>query len=277
MLRVESICTYPLTGGYRNEKVAAFVDLGGLQDDRELLLYTTNEDGVNIRFSQKQSSKLATVKTAFGGYDDKFWHMIMPFEDGVKNIDVSVDDAGEEVMVDEFGDATECFDMGDEHSNAFSEFLGKSVRLAQKSFRWQNGDIGPEFSERKNAPLHLVSLATVREIQSLTPDTNMVAEQLRYSILLESDGEPYEEMGWIGKDLMLGSAQIRVHRGTGRCKVTGHNQETGVNKKDVPKIWDNMPHLDLNGKSTPIIGVYGYPVRESSLAVGQEGGIWGSR
>ncbi len=68
-----------------------------------------------------------------------------------------------------------------------------------------------------------------------------------------------------------------VSRPTERCPVPGYDQRTGTNRKDVPKLYRELPKSDDN---KPIVGVYlyrmpsGRPANDKDtrpqIALGQE-------
>ncbi len=64
------------------------------------------------------------------------------------------------------------------------------------------------------APLHAITTATVEQVGT---------EALRYRpnlvIATPSDYPPYGENGWIGRDLVVGEARLRVLKPTSRCVV----------------------------------------------------------
>ncbi|WP_067474761.1 MOSC domain-containing protein [Actinomadura hibisca] len=62
------------------------------------------------------------------------------------------------------------------------------------------------------APVHLISAATLRA-------TGAEAVRYRPNLVLETGGEAYEENGWAGRTLTVGSAVLRVIIPTPRCAV----------------------------------------------------------
>lgn len=73
--------------------------------------------------------------------------------------------------------------------------------------------------------------------------------------------EPWEEMGWLGRRVRLGEAELEVAEVIGRCRATESSPETG--RRDA----DTLGALKaLRGETE--FGVYARVVRDGAVAVG---------
>jgi uncharacterized protein YcbX len=90
--------------------------------------------------------------------------------------------------------------------------------------------------------------------------------ELRFRSNVSVDGlEPFEEQGWIGKTVRVGSMQFRVHTSIGRCLAPHANPETG--QRDRP-ILTTLTHAFGQEKPTLAVGLV--PEGAGNIAIGDE-------
>jgi uncharacterized protein YcbX len=80
--------------------------------------------------------------------------------------------------------------------------------------------------------LSLFGLASHREVATrlAAPDLS----PLRWRANLMLDGlEPWEEFGWVGREIRIGDATLEVRERIGRCLATAANPTTGVRDADT--------------------------------------------
>ena len=81
------------------------------------------------------------------------------------------------------------------------------------------------------ASVSVINLATHREIEAqLGHDISRL--RWRGNLLLEGL-EAWEEMGWVGRSLRMGSAEFEVKEQITRCMATTANPETGERDADT--------------------------------------------
>ncbi len=75
-------------------------------------------------------------------------------------------------------------------------------------------------------PLHLVSTASLAELQRLTPGADADVRRFRPNLLVELDGEAsgFPEIAWCGGTLRIGTALIDVSLPAFRCAIPTHPQ-----------------------------------------------------
>jgi uncharacterized protein YcbX len=88
------------------------------------------------------------------------------------------------------------------------------------------------FSDRADKCLHLVNLATVRDLERTV---GMPLDPLRFRANLYFDGgEPWEEKRWMGQVLQSGDVALKVFAETTRCDATNVNPETALRDTTIP-------------------------------------------
>ena len=88
-------------------------------------------------------------------------------------------------------------------------------------------------------------------------------DRARYRMLVEVDGTaPYEEDGWVGHDLMLGQARVRVVHRLVRCVIITQSPTDG--RKD----WEGLHALAQQGREDLCLGVIAEVVTPGDVRIG---------
>jgi len=91
---------------------------------------------------------------------------------------------------------------------------------------------GHSFSDVAKKCLHLVNLATVRDVEKTV---GAPLDPLRFRANLYFDGfEPWTERNWVGKTVRIGSAALRIFDQTVRCEATNVNPESAKRDATIP-------------------------------------------
>ena len=91
---------------------------------------------------------------------------------------------------------------------------------------------GHSFSDMAAKCLHIVSLASVRELARVT---GRAIDPLRFRANLYLEGvKPWTEFGWLDKELSIGEARLSVLARTTRCEATNVDPATGVRDMAIP-------------------------------------------
>jgi len=229
MIEVSNIRIYPVTGCAGIDQESAMVEPGGLVNDRRFVLHGPD----NTRVSQKEFPALAQVKPVLVADGLLLTHpkqsdVFVPFnEEDPRNQDNIV----------EFGDTVTCYHSGMEAARFLSNVAGYPVILVEKSQSWRLGEyINP--ADRTNQPVHIINEDSVESLQAKAPDMHFESNRFRGNLMVRGAGE-FEENSWLGRSLRLPLSAFAVIRRTPRCKVPGHNPETGEDLKDVPTLYRN--------------------------------------
>ena len=91
---------------------------------------------------------------------------------------------------------------------------------------------GHSFSDVPVKVVHIVNLASVRELERATRST---VDPLRFRANIYIDGvEPWEEFKWLDKQIESGAAKFSVIDRTQRCDATNVNPSKGIRDMAIP-------------------------------------------
>jgi uncharacterized protein len=118
---------------------------------------------------------------------------------------------------------------------------------------------GHSFSDVAAKCLHIVNLATVRDLERAV---GKALNPLRFRANVYIDGlAPWEEFRWLDKDIEAGGARLAVFKRTVRCDATNVDPATGARDTAIPAILQRtVGHSDL--------GIYAKVMQGGVLAVG---------
>ncbi|MDQ2964839.1 MAG: MOSC domain-containing protein [Chloroflexota bacterium] len=141
-------------------------------------------------------------------------------------------------------------------AEALSEYVGTDLRLVRT-----NDDAHPQ-----SYPASIVSEASLDELER-SADLPEPLDGRRFRMLVTLAGcEAFEEDRWVGGEVRMGQAVVRVAVPTARCATTTRDPATGQ------RDWDALRALkDLRGVSpeqTVDLGVYAAVVSPGRIAVG---------
>jgi uncharacterized protein YcbX len=115
------------------------------------------------------------------------------------------------------------------------------------------------FSDVDARVISLINLATVGDMQRAA---GRRVEPLRFRANVYFNGElPWAEFDWVGREISLGKARLRVNKRTSRCAATAVNPSTGERDLNVVKILKtDHGHIDM--------GVYATVIEGGDIAIG---------
>ena len=118
---------------------------------------------------------------------------------------------------------------------------------------------GHSFSDVAMKCLHVVNLATVRDIERVA---GRPVDPLRFRANVYINGfEPWVERSWGGREITLGGVRCSVAKDTVRCTATNVDPKTGARDMAIPPLLQRTwGHSDL--------GIYVKVVGGGTLAVG---------
>ena len=156
---------------------------------------------------------------------------------------------GETVTCDYWGRQVELALTGGPHAELISIQLGQDVRLA----RAPRGAV--VFAE----PITVVTTASVA-----AAGEGVQPARFRSTLVLQTD-DPWVEDSWLGREVVVGDAAIRIGGPVPRCAVIDHHPETGV--RDTRLLKALARERPTNRAGEPMFGVYAPGTRAGRVAV----------
>ena len=140
----------------------------------------------------------------------------------------------------------------------FSAYMNFSLRGAPKVL----SAAGHSFSDVPVKCVHLVNLATVRELERAV---GRAVDPLRFraNIYFDGDIEPWSELNWVDKELEIAGTRLAVIDRTQRCEATNVNPDKGIRDMAIPtKLLRSWGHSNF--------GIYAKIASDGHLSVGDE-------
>jgi uncharacterized protein YcbX len=118
---------------------------------------------------------------------------------------------------------------------------------------------GHRFSD---VAMKVVSIIGLSSLHVLEAEAGMALDPLRFRAnFYFSGGRPWAEFDWIGQEIQIGQARLRVVKRIVRCAATEVNPETGKRDADPPRdLRRHFGHADL--------GVYAEVLEGGQVALG---------
>lgn len=219
------------------------LDEGGAVGDRAWCLVDVGARRV-LRTVQ-HPSLMGVVATVDGD------SLALTLPDG-SSVDGVPEASGETVSCDYWGRSVPLALTEGPHASLVSRFLGTDVRLAA----------APRGGVVFGDPVTLVGTAT---LDDLAERLGRPAEAARFraTLVVETD-EPYVEDTWLGTEVGVGGARLRVGVPVPRCAVIDHDPGTG--EKDLRLLKALVGSRPTNAVGEPVLGVYAACVRPGVVA-----------
>jgi hypothetical protein len=137
----------------------------------------------------------------------------------------------------------------------FAAYLGSEVRGRPKLVEAP----GISFGDSKLPVVSLINLASVRDLERVVGGP---VEPLRFrgNVYFEV-AEPWAERQWIGREVAVGFARLKIVDHVGRCAAT--NVDPGTALRDL-----NIPKALVRGFGHDCMGIYAEVIEAGMIAVG---------
>lgn len=131
-------------------------------------------------------------------------------------------------------------------SDFFAAYLPVKVEGRPRLIR-AHGHRFTDVSVVSAALMQSVSLINLASVRDLGVRIGRELNPLRFRANFYYDGgEPWEELGWLDREIHLGSLRARVVRRTSRCAATNVDPDTGVRDLGIPlALVKNFRHGDM--------------------------------
>jgi uncharacterized protein YcbX len=139
------------------------------------------------------------------------------------------------------------------------QFLGAYMKAELRGAPKIVSAPGHSFSDMAAKCIHIVNLATVREVERVV---GRPIDPLRFRANLYLDGiEPWSEFTWLNQEISIGPARLTVFARTQRCEATNVDPATGARDMAIPAhLMRTWGHQDL--------GIYAKVMSGGEIAVG---------
>jgi uncharacterized protein YcbX len=229
------------------------VDLGpnGVADDRRYSLHT--EDG--RIFDGTKYGPLVLIRARLESVDGRE-RLILELPSG----ELVADDValGEPVRLDVYDRLFMARPVIGPWADAVSAWAGRRLELF-RSERLPH--------EQDRFAVSIVSEASVEELARQGNEGRPV-DSRRFRMLIEVAGAetPHQEDGWLGREVVIGQAVVRVTRPDARCVITTQDPDTG--ERDFPTLHVIKQYRGLRDGRKLDFGVYADVIRPGRIAVG---------
>ena len=249
MIRIERMYISPVKSLALSEVARAFLDKPGIAGDRAFFIV----DGGGKLFTQRAYGPLVRIKAS---YDATTWELRLAFPDGRCLADVP--EPGETISTPFFGARpVEGHVVRGGWSEALSEFAGQALRLVKATTPGSSFD---------GFPLSLCSTASLGALADAAGRASVDGRRFRQNIYV-SGASPHQEDEWVGGEVRVGKALLRVRMQDPRCVVTTHSPETGEADMNTLKL---ITSYRTDQPKEVNFGVYCTVAEPGEAAVGDE-------
>lgn len=232
---------------------------GGARGDRAF--YLVDEDGAMVN-----GKRLGALHTVSAHYDSSRGTLALRFADGERaEAPVSL---GPELATTFFGMERRARLVDGPWAQALSRQVGRDLRLVADGCSVDRGPVGA---------ISLISRGSLERLARAErpggeggPSSPTPVDARRFRMLIEIDGVgPHAEDGWIGRELEVGAARLRIQGNVGRCVTTTRGPESG--EVDLPTLKMLAAYrMELETTEPLPFGVHGQVLRGGTVRVGDE-------
>lgn len=121
--------------------------------------------------------------------------------------------------------------------------------------------------ERDRSGVSIVSEASVQELERQGNDGNPV-DSRRFRMLVEVAGaeRPHQEDAWLGREVRIGEAVVRITFPVARCVITTQDPDTGA--RDFPTLHVIRSYRGVREGKKLDFGVYGDVLQPGRVSLG---------
>ena len=245
---VEWISVAPVKGLGLSHPAEVSLDRHGVAENRRF--YLVDEDG--RRYGLIRDGRLVQVAAET---DAAGTRLALTFPDGLV-VDGEVE-PGELVTTDFYGRPVEGRVVDGPWAEALSAFAGRKLGIVRAER--PGGGV-----DRARGPVSLVSRGSAEQLGA---HAGVPVDPRRFRMLFGIEGvRPHEEDEWVGREVALGEAVVRVLARVARCAITTQDPDTGERDLDTLRLIDRYRPRDGDGGIC--FGVWGDVARRGVVRVG---------
>lgn len=246
------ISVAPVKGLRLEQRHEVLVTEAGIPGDRAFLV--AGEGGEMV-----SATRIGPLVSVVPAHDAEAATLALRFPDG-RELAEAVE-LGEPRPIDVYGRLLRARPLLGELSAALSEHCGRPLRLFAAPTDTNALDRGP------NGAVTLLSLASLERLRDEAGADEPV-DPRRFRMTFGVDGlGAHEEDAWLGGEVRVGDALVRVTGNVGRCALTTRNADTGV--VDFKTLHHLAAYRREVETTEPLpFGVYGEVVEPGRVRVG---------
>jgi uncharacterized protein len=250
--RVAWISVAPVKGLRLEQRDDVLVSEAGIPGDRAFLV-------VDDRGEMVSATRVGPLVAVVPAHDPDAGTLTLRFPDG-RELGAAVE-LGEPEPIDIYGRLLHARPVLGELSPALAEHCGQPLRLFAAPADANALDRGPE------GAVTLLSLASLERLRDEAGADEPV-DPRRFRMTFGVDGlGAHEEDAWLGGEVRVGDALVRVTGNVGRCALTTRNADTGV--VDFKTLHHLAAYRREVETTEPLpFGVYGEVVEPGRVRVG---------
>jgi len=232
------------------------LDRSGARGDRAF--YLIDETGAMVN-----GKRIGALHTVTAEYDPAGEVLALCFADGERTEAPVV--LGPELDTTFFGMARRARVLDGPWADAISRRLGRELRLVADGSAVDRGPAGA---------ISLISRASLARLAEVGRPGGGGGEEpvdaRRFRMLIEVDGvPPHAEDDWLGHELEVGPARLRIHGNVGRCVTTTRGPESGA--VDLPTLKMLAAYRNELETTEPLaFGVHGEVLAGGTVRIGDE-------
>ncbi len=248
---VAALSTTPVKGLRIQRRDAIELELGGVADDRCFYLIDERSKMVNGKV-------LGALSELVASYDIGAGALSLRFPDGT--VVAGSVDLGELVDTRFYSSDYRARLVGGAFSAAISEHAGRPLRLVHADPQTGRGiDRGLDGT---------VSLVGSASVAKLAERAGVDVDSRRFRMLVEVSGlSAHAEDAWVGGEVRVGAALVRMHGHVGRCLVTGRDPDSGVPDLDTLGLLRSY-RAGLMTTEPLACGIYGEVIEPGAVRLG---------
>ncbi|HVF77838.1 MAG TPA: MOSC domain-containing protein [Solirubrobacteraceae bacterium] len=248
---VHALQTTPVKGLRVVAREAVELTSTGVAEDRRFYLVDDRNRMVN-------GKHLGTLNEVVGDYDHEARTLVLTFPDGSEVIGPV--ETGPQLDTRFYSRQAPAHELRGGFSDALSEHVGRPVRIVEGVDR-------SGIDRGKGGAVSLVSRASLDALARVAGAGDLDSRRFRMLVIVDGLGEPHEEDTWVGQDVNVGAARVRMRGHVGRCNITHRHPETGdPDLRTLDLLRQYRSALDT---TEPLaFGVYGEVREPGRIAVG---------
>jgi uncharacterized protein YcbX len=143
-------------------------------------------------------------------------------------------------------------------------FIGRDSLDGDPALVQTEGISFTDISVKSKAMMNSISLINLTSVEALGDALGARLNPLRFRANLYYRGHrPWEELDWLGREIKIGNATVKVNMRTRRCAATNVDPETGHRDLGIPQaLLKNYRHGDL--------GIYAEVTSGEEISLGDE-------